>query len=117
MFELKPMLADLWNRFVAALTVLAALGTFVVADGFAGYPRERRQISNLCCLCRQLPRLGVWRLVRAPVLRRFAYGIKWENGALKQLPRAAPISEPFRLMQKKGQGVAADALAPMVPDR
>ena len=38
MFELKPMLADLWNRFVAALTVLAAVGTFVVADGFAGYP-------------------------------------------------------------------------------
>ena len=32
------MLANLWNRFVAALMVLAALGTFVVADGFAGYP-------------------------------------------------------------------------------
>ena len=36
--ELNTMLADLWNRIVAALTVLAALGTFVVADGFAGCP-------------------------------------------------------------------------------
>jgi hypothetical protein len=32
------MLGSLWNRFVAAETVLAAAGVFVLTYGLAGYP-------------------------------------------------------------------------------
>jgi len=32
------MVASLWNRFVAAVTILSGFGVFDITDGLAGYP-------------------------------------------------------------------------------